>query len=344
MHESNHAMHGDGTVQPHEVSVVIPVYQGEKTLSPLLAEIEKLATEVVSPAGNPWVVIEALLVYDNGPDDSASTIRELDHRYSFVRPVWLSRNFGQHSATLAGMASSGSEWIATLDEDQQHNPSDIGKLLDAALAAGAQLVYGKPTNKPGHGWFRNLASRSAKAFISLLVPDKAATDYQSFRLVLGEVGRSVAAYAGAGAYLDVALGWIASRVTTADISLRREESRGSGYSTRSLFSHFWRLVLSSGTTALRVVSVLGAFSALAGFGLAIFFFIERLFGDENLPAGWTSTVVIMLVSTGVILVSLGVIAEYLGVAVNMAMGKPPYLIVSDPRHGPLGRAKPPVPR
>ena len=56
-----------------------------------------------------------------------------------------------------------------------------------------------------------------------------------------------------------------------------------------------------------------------------------------IPEGWTSTMVVVLLSTGAILFSLGVIAEYIGVAVNMAMGKPLYLIVSDPHDGPLGR-------
>lgn len=327
---------GDGTVRPHEVSIVVPVYKGELTLNPLLAEIEPLTFHALSPGGRPWLVAEVLLVFDNGPDDSSGTMRALAERYPFVRTVWLSRNFGQHSATLAGMASSGSEWIATIDEDQQHSPDDIGKLLDVALDAQVPLVYGKPTNKPSHGWFRNLASRSAKGLVSRLVSDRSALEYQSFRLVVGEVGRSVAAYAGAGVYLDIALGWIVSKTATADIQLRGQETRASGYSTRSLIAHFWRLVLSSGTRGLRVVSLLGVVSALAGIGIAIYFVIERLLGGD-LPAGWASTVTIMLVSTGLILISLGVIAEYLGVAVNMAMGRPPYLIVTDPRNGPLGR-------
>ena len=326
------------SAQPHEISIVIPVFNGELTLAPLVAEIAQLTKPSSSPMGHSWIVKEVLLVFDNGSDKSDATIRALDNQYSFVRPIWLSRNFGQHSATLAGMSSTVSEWIVTMDEDRQHDPRDIGILLDAALRTRSPLVYAKPTNTPPHGWLRNTASRSAKTIMSTLLPDKSALQYQSFRLVLGEIGRSVAAYAGAGVYLDVALGWIVSSVATADVEFRADNSRASGYSLGSLLSHFWRLVLSSGTKALRVVSILGAISALAGFGLGVYFIIERSLGG-NLPAGWTSTITVILFSNGVILMAMGIIAEYLGVAVNMAMGKPRYLIVSDPADGPLQRAE-----
>lgn len=322
---------------PHQVSVVIPVYKGEASLPGLMAELAELTTETVSPGGTPWIVSEVILVFDNGPDGSAATIRALETQYDFVRGVWLSRNFGQHSATLAGMASSGFEWIATIDEDGQHNPTDIGTMIDAALEKQAHIVYGKPTNVALHGPLRNAASRSAKWVVSLLA-GSGASHYQSFRLIVGEVGRSVAAYAGSGVYLDVALGWVAGWSTTAPVELR-EGRRASGYSTRKLVGHFWRLILSSGTRGLRVVSFAGVLFAITGVVMAVVFVIERL-TNGNLPAGFASLMVVLLITSGAVLFALGIIAEYLGVAVSMAMGKPPYLIVSDPNLGPLGRRPP----
>lgn len=322
----------------HVVSVVIPVYKGQDTLSPLVNTIAGLAGTNTSPDGNPWRVAEVVLVSDRGPDRSDETIRGLSIEFDFVRPVWLSRNFGQHSATLAGMASSGSEWIATLDEDGQHDPGDIGVLLDAALRDQAELVYGRPTNRPPHGVFRNASSRFSKIAVAAMSGNRNTENFQSYRLVLGEIGRSVAAYAGAGVYLDVALSWVTSRTTTAGITLREEDQRQSGYSTRKLISHFWRLILSSGTRALRLVSAIGAVLAVSGIVLAAYFVIQRIAGG-NLPQGWTSLITVVLISSGAIMFSLGVVAEYLGVAVNMAMGKPPYLVVSDPARGPLGRGR-----
>lgn len=320
----------------HSISVVIPVYQGERHLAGLLEEIDPWTTASTSPAGRPFRVTEVVLVYDHGPDDSARVIRELHDKYDYVRPVWLSRNFGQHAATLAGMASSGGDWIVTMDEDGQHDPAFLGAMLDVAIGRGCSLVYASPTNEPPHSRFRNATSRISKRLVNALSGGADASLFHSYRFMLGEVGRSVAAYSGTGVYLDVALGWVAGRPVGAPVTMRDEGERQSGYSMRSLLSHFRRLVLTGGTRALRLVSGLGLISALLGVLVAIYLIINRL-TNAALIEGWTSIIVVVLLATGAILFSLGVIAEYVGVAVNMAMGKPLYLIVSDPADGPLGR-------
>jgi undecaprenyl-phosphate 4-deoxy-4-formamido-L-arabinose transferase len=148
---------------PINVSVVIPVYRGEDTLPAIAQEIAELHIPTHTPAGRKFRVTELLLVWDHGPGASDRVIRQLAREHSFIRPIWLSRNFGQHAATLAGMTSSSGEWIITMDEDGQHDPAFIGAMLDSALNARAQLVYGAPTNPPPHGAFRNLASKITKS-------------------------------------------------------------------------------------------------------------------------------------------------------------------------------------
>jgi glycosyltransferase involved in cell wall biosynthesis len=320
----------------HEISVVIPVYQGAKSLGDLVAELEQLGTEFTSPGGHRARVAEVLLVHDCGPDESDIVIRALAEQHDWVRPVWLSRNYGQHAATLAGMASSGGDWVVTMDEDGQHDPADIPGLLDAAMTAQADVVYGAPVNAPPHGFARNAASRLAKASMRRLTGNDRADSYHSFRLILGQIARSVAAYAGSGVYLDVALGWVSRTAATAPVTLR-SEGRPSGYRYRSLVSHYWRMVVTSGTRLLRLVSLLGVLLAVGGFLWATALVVLRLTGVVSVPvAGWTSVMVVLLIGVGSTLFAMGVVAEFIGVAVNMAMGRPLYLIVSDRDQGPLG--------
>lgn len=323
-------------VSDHLISVVVPVYRGEKHLAQLVDEIAFLTETQKTPDGRTFRVVEVLLVSDCGPDGSDRVIREMQQRYDWVRPIWLTRNFGQHPATLAGIASSRGEWIVTLDEDGQHDPADIGNLLDSAVQNQTSLVYAAPLNQPPHPAFRRITSRLSKRVVTLMCGGLNVTEFHSFRLVLGEVGRSVAAYAGQGVYLDVALGWVAGRAATAPVTLRSEGERQSGYHTRALLSHFWRMVLTSGTRGLRLVSLLGVCFGSAGALLAVALVIYHTVGNSSVP-GWTSLMAVTLVSTGGIMLALGVVAEYLGVAVGMAMGKPLYLIGSDPSTGPLGR-------
>jgi polyisoprenyl-phosphate glycosyltransferase len=329
-------VHGLGaTPQPHTISVVVPVYRGETTLSGLVTEIEALTTVSLSPGGRPFVVSEVVLVHDNGPDRSDAVIRELVQQHPFVRAVWLSRNYGQHAATLAGMASTGSDWVATMDEDGQHDASYLPAMLDVAMESQAPLVYATPLNPPPHGPVRNLSSRTAKFVFTTLLNEGDATAFNSFRLVLGEVARSVAAYCGPGVYLDVALGWVVPRTATCPVRLRSED-RPSGYSYRRLLSHFWRLVITSGTRPLRMVTLLGVVMAGIGFLLALVLLVRRALNQITV-AGWTSVVVALLVGLGMVLLALGVIAEYVGATTKMAMGRPLYLVTSDPASSPLGR-------
>ncbi|MCI9889630.1 glycosyltransferase [Micrococcales bacterium 31B] len=319
------------------MSIVIPVYQGEKTLPAVVQELMQYSEPHVSSQGHQFVIDEVLLVFDHGPDESAATIRALQEQYDAVRGVWLSRNFGQHPATLAGMATSGGDWVVTMDEDGQHDPAAIASMLDVAMAERSTLTYAKPSNQPPHGFLRNAASRGAKVTVAKLLSNKNSLNFSSFRLITGEVARSVAAYAGNAVYLDVALAWIATNVSTCPVPMREEGDRRSGYRLRSLLSHFWRMVISSGTRGLRLVSLIGAIFAVAGVCMIVYLLIAALTGNVNGQQGWTSLMIMILLGSGAILFSLGVVAEYIGVNVNMAMGKPTYLIVNDPQLGPLGK-------
>ena len=331
------SMFSDSGSMTHSITIILPVYQGSATLWSLLEAIVPLTETTTTAQGNTLCVAEVLLVDDNGPDDSAKTIRQLAERHSFVRPVWLSRNFGQHAATLAGMASSTAEWIVTLDEDGQHDPASIADMLDVAIDQGSAVVYAAPTNAPpSHNWFRNSTSKMAKIIFAQVLCSGPAIPYHSYRLMLGDVGRSVAAYAGSGIYLDVALSWVNNSVATCPVTLSSEGDRPSGYSVRNLASHFWRLVLSSGTRPLRIMSVIGATFAAIGFVAAGTIFIGRVTGEIQV-GGWASLSIMMLVGVGLVLFSLGLVAEYVGMAATMAMGKPPFLIVTDRQHGPLAK-------
>jgi len=322
----------------HTVSIVIPVYLGSQTLRPLIEEIQPFITPCRSPRGLEFLVTEVVLVNDCGPDKSENVIRELSQRFDWIKPVWLSKNFGQHAATLAGMATTTSEWIITIDEDGQQNPTDFGNLLDAAIENDAALVYAKPTNRPPHGLIRNTFSWIVKNTIFRLLTDGSHRNFNSFRLVSGTVGRTLAAYVGDGVYLDVALTWIVQNVAQCPVELRQETRKESGYSYRRLSSHFWRLVLSSGTRPLRIVGFIGIGSFVAGVVAAA----AIVFGKLNYGytvSGWASVFVALLLMGGLILLVLGVLAEYLGMIVRASIGKPLYVTIGDPDLTALRRSR-----
>lgn len=324
----------------YRVSLVIPVYCGEQTLPSLLQKIVPLTSEQTTSRGNRFVISEVLLVHDCGPDRSDRTIETLCATYPFFRPVWLSRNFGQHPATLAGMASTTGDWVATIDEDGQQDPADVGNMLDCALTGSLQLVYAQPINPPPHGWLRNMMSRTAKRIAAKLIGNRSFEHINSFRLIDGEIARTLAAYCGSGVYLDVALFWVVGQVGQCPVRLNTELNRGgensSGYSYLKLLSHFWRLLLTSGVGPLRLITLFG----FAAMGLALLiagYAVYAKFSYQVPIQGWTSLVIINAFFGGSILTALGIIAEYLAVTMGIAMGKPLYVVATKPTRPPTRR-------
>jgi undecaprenyl-phosphate 4-deoxy-4-formamido-L-arabinose transferase len=320
-------------VDVHDVAVVVPVYRGAATLAPLVDEIRPLTQVTTSPGGRRYRVVEVILVHDNGPDDSAAVISELCSD-PWIRAVWLARNSGQHAATVAGIASSSTSWVVTMDEDGQHVPSDIGRLLDRALTAQVHLVYGRPEEGAPHARWRNTTSGVAK-WVARTVAGSNLDAFTSFRLIEGSRARAVCAYVNRRTFLDSALSWGIDRSELCPTSWRSERRDQSGYDLGRLLSHFWTLVLSSGNRPLRIMSTFGcgvAATGTVGAGVIVW---RRAQPDWDDAPGWASVMVVQLVLGGTVLATLGVVAEYVGALLRIGQGEPLYIAVEAPHQGPL---------
>lgn len=313
----------------HDISVVVPVYRGADTLVDLVGQLVELGDNRLTPNGAAYRVVEVLLVFDWGPDGSEEVIRALSEQYDTVRPVWLMRNAGQHAATAAGIASSGGMWVVTMDEDGQHRPDQIERLLDAALSDELHLVYGVATDGVPHPRWRNATSAGAK-WVAKVLCGSSLDMFTSFRLLEGTRARSACAYVGSRTFLDVALTWTIGRVGSTEVATGAEGRAGSGYRLSTLMSHFWTLVLSSGTRPLRILSLLGLVAAMGGVLAAVVVAYQKVRHGYD-TQGWASVFIALTVVGGAILFAIGVMAEYIGATLRMVQGRPAFVIGEDPR-------------
>ncbi len=305
------------------LSVVVPVYRAGEALRETVSELLAVAASFAVAPQVDLRLDEIVLVVDNPglsvPERAAvGALESLDPR---VRTVWLARNFGQHPATVAGIVSTNGDWVVTMDEDGQHDPREIPEMLLVAARSGTPLVYARPTNAPPHGALRNAASRTTKRLFRVLSGSKG--DFHSFRLIEGSIARSACAYIGDNVYLDVAMQWSCGEAAFAPM-LMRAESTESSYNPRRLLSHFWRMVLSTGTRPLRLIAVGGVLVTLLGLLVAVVVAQRRLSGEFPAP-GWTSVMVTQLILAGGLFITLATLAEYVGFAVRNTIGKPLYV-------------------
>jgi glycosyltransferase involved in cell wall biosynthesis len=312
------------------VSVVVPVYSGEAYLEELVKEFEALRSRW-SGEGAPFRLGEVLLVDDAAIDGSPALIDQLAGERSWVRPIHLIRNFGQHAATIAGILHTSGDWVVTMDEDLQHPPKEIERLLRHATSREEDVVYASAHGAVHETKSRDLASRTFKQLMILLTGNKHVSHFNSFRLIRGSVARAVSSVSGHDTYFDVALSWFTTRVGFVKMDLKDRryiETGKSGYNVAKLLSHARRMLMSSQFKMLRLGGLLGFLVTIASFLLGVFLVIQKLAFPETVnAAGWTSLALISLFFGGLITLMVGIALEYLSALGLQSNGKPIFFVV-----------------
>jgi len=305
------------------MSVLIPVYNSEATVGPLL-------DMVVGELEQQYDALEIILVNDGSVDNSHKVIRQAMERHpGLIRYVQLARNFGEHSAVMCGLHYVTGDAVAIIDDDFQNPPDQIILLTDR-LSEGFDVVYSY-YEKKHHHWWRNLGSSFNDWMATRLLAKPPGLYLSSFKVLNRFLIDAVIRYEGPYPYLD---GLILQSTTTIGQQLckhaRRETGR-SNYTLRRLIRLWLNMFTGFSVLPLRVASLLGLTMSAAGFALAIFFLVSWSFGGiffsrEQFPAGWASLIVTVTIFAGLQLCVLGMIGEYLG-RVFQTMNRAPQFVV-----------------
>jgi glycosyltransferase involved in cell wall biosynthesis len=315
------------------LSIVIPVYSGEEFIRPLFEEINAYKEHLKSLKA-PIQLREVIFVNDDAADDSQKIIEDITKVNDWVMLVNLSRNFGQHQATVAGVLHSSSDWVVTMDEDLQHHPRFLLAMMLKLLQSKADICYARPKDGP-HTKLRNLASRYVKSVIASISGTPQAKLFNSFRLVRGDIARAAAAVVSHRTYFDIALTWFSTRATCVELDLvdaRLVSSGKSGYRFSSLMSHAKTLFISSEIKPLKFASIAGLTVAVSSFIVAFYISIMKFINPNSIDvAGWASTFVITAVLGGTCIFLLGLVLDHLSYLSQAARGRPVFFAIDRSR-------------
>lgn len=252
--------------------------------------------------------------------------------HPWITAPHLSRNFGQHAATVAAILHSFGDWIVTLNEDLQHPPDRIEDLLLQAVRRSDDVVYARPKSKAVHGkaW-RDDSSRRFKQIMEWPTGTPALRLVNSFRLMRGSIARATASVCIHNTYFDIALTWFTQSISAIDIEMRDERfaaSGKSGYTRKKLIQHAQRMLFSSHLRLLSVALWIGGGLFVFSFLAAIYFFFLRLLLPDCIGVeGWTSIFVVVCASAGVLSIMLGIALQYLSTPVLKAHGRPKFFTI-----------------
>jgi len=284
------------------LSVVIPVYRSEATLAPLTQRLLAVLNLLVPDH-------EVIFVDDGSPDDSWQVLRELQAAHpDRIVAVQLMRNFGQQNAQMCGFRHARGDYIVTMDDDLQHPPEEIPKLLQKIELGGFDLVYGVYGDKQHSGW-RNAGSALINAFYRMTFRNRVMVT--SFRIIRSELVRSILSYDLNFTFIDGLLAWNTQRIGEVAVEHRPRTVGRSGYNPFKLMTLAFNLLTNFSLLPLQIVSLVGFVTAAGGILAAIFYLFEYVTGGIKV-LGYASIMIAMLVLGGVQLLALGIMGEYLG--------------------------------
>jgi undecaprenyl-phosphate 4-deoxy-4-formamido-L-arabinose transferase len=310
-------------MKPLDISVVVPVYRSAATLPSLLEQL----TAELERIGRPY---EVVLVDDGSPDDSWQVLSRLMEQYPACQAIRLTRNFGQHNALMCGFRQARGAYVVTMDDDLQHPPGEIPRLLQTIEATGDDVVYGVPRER-GHRVWRNAGSALITRFYRTIFELRVTPS--AFRIIRRDIVQAILSYDLNYTYVDGLLAWNTRSVGEIDVEHRPRQTGRSGYSLRRLALLSLNLFSNFSLLPLQFVSLIGLLTSVAGFLLAAYYLAQSLFGQIAVP-GYASLIVAVFVLGGVQLLALGILGEYLG-RIHLNINRKPQYTIRSRRNAPL---------
>lgn len=301
-----------------QYSVVIPVYNGESTIELLYSRLESFFSDTD-------YVFEVIFVYDHGNDNSWEILLRLKSLFpETIKLIRLSRNFGQHNAIICGFENTEGEYIITLDEDLQHSPEDISKLISKLQEGNFDVVYGK-YDSLNHSLVRNFGSKLLKYFIRISIPELH-SDYSAYRLIKSSIAKATVDMKNSYTFIDGYLSWITTNCDSCIVSHSERQGGESGYTYRKLLNHAINIFVTFSNYPIRLVTKLSIWLMFLMFIFSIYVLTRKLIFDD-FAIGFPTIILAIGFGVGLIMMSLGILGEYI-YRINLKTTKRPNYNIS----------------
>lgn len=301
-----------------DLSVVSPVYRGEKMLSELVERIHK----AISPLTDEY---EIVLVNDSSPDNSWERISEICAVDKKVKGINLSRNFGQPYAITAGLTYAKGNYIAVIDCDLQNKPEDLPAMYQKALE-GYDVVSARRVVREDT-FMKRMSSaifHRVYDFLSGFETDKAVAEFGIYSRKIVDVYCSIPEYSRSFVELIHTLGF---KKTTVDVLHDHRLEGKSSYNLYRLLKLSYDSIISNSNRPLHLAVALGLMMSILSFLMAIYNIFAKFLGLNEVE-GYTSTIFSIWFVGGLLLLMMGVLGLYIGKIFDQVKGRPVF-IVSD---------------
>lgn len=299
------------------LSVVIPVFNGAKTIARVVERAKRLM---------PGSIVEIVLVNDGSSDDSETVCQQLTAGGdATVVSIQLSRNFGEHNAVLAGLASSRGDYVAVLDDDGQNPPEEVPRMLEELQRRDLDVVYGKYVERK-HSWPRRLGSWLNDRMANIMLHKPKGLYLSSFKVMNRFLVNELIQYRGPYPYIDGLVCRTTTRIGQIEVKHDERLSGHSNYTLKRLVRLWLNMFLGFSILPLRLSIVLGFLTSASSIVWLLVILIDKLWITPDVTVGIPTVLACMVLFSGVQLVVLGTIGEYVGRTFLAGNGMPQYIV------------------
>ena len=301
-----------------ELSVVIPAYNSGLIVGELFKQLDD-ALQLLS--------YEVLIINDCSRDDTWDQIKNFSLSYSklCIHGINLSKNYGQDNAIMAGLNYAIGSYIVIMDDDLQHSPHDIHKLLSQIKESASDICYGNYSANKNQKIWKNFGSFLNSKFAEFILKKPQGVYLSPFKIITKTLANEVVNYHGPYPYIDGLLLRYTNLISQCTVDHGSRFAGNSNYSLKKSFSVFLKHATGFSIAPLRFATAMGFIFSILGFVLAIKYLIEYMIVGVEVE-GWTTLIVVNLLIGGILLFSIGMIGEYIGRIYLTVTNRPQYSI------------------
>lgn len=298
-----------------KLSVVLPAYNEEL----MVAKTCRVLKEVLDGAG---ISYELVLVNDGSRDNTWEEIVKAGKKDKNILGVHFSRNFGKEAAVFAGLAQATGDVVAVMDCDLQHPPETLVEMYHLweegyEVIEGIKKSRGKESalHKKSAGFFYGIMSKATK------VDMQNASD---FKMMDRKAVNSILSLPERNMFFRATSSWVGYKTASVKFEVQEREAGESKWSTWSLIKYAFTNIVAFTTLPLQFVTVGGCVCFIGSMLLVIYSLVQYFRGYA--VAGYTTTLMVLLLIGSAIMVSLGIIGYYIAKIYEEVKRRPRYII------------------